>query len=190
MTNRFDHDVLTERLRHQLGIVRAAGIEVQDGVRILDLGCGEGNAVRALRAAGFDAWGCDISLRDSSVSRELIAAGFIRKIAATPYKLPFDDGEFDLIFSDEVLEHVMNYREFIAENRRVQRHGGTSVHIFPGPWTPIEMHTFVPLASVHRSYPWLLLWAGLGVRKESQEGLTAREVAKRNFTIFESYELR
>jgi len=174
------------RVKSQLGIIAAAGIQVPQGARILDLGCGEGNAVRALRAAGYDAWGCDIALWDTAGARELRAGGIIKEIPMDPFRLPFDDGEFDLVLSDEVLEHVMNYEDFIAENRRVQKVGGASLHIFPGPWTPIEMHTYVPLASVHRSYPWLLVWALLGVRNEFQAGLGAREVARRNFDYLRS----
>lgn len=90
----------------------------------------------------------------------------------TPDRLPFDDGEFTLILSDEVLKHVMDYEEFVAESHRVQTPGGMSLHIFPGRWTPLEGHLFVPLASVHRSYPWLLLWARLGVRNSSRRAST------------------
>ena len=172
---------LTPRLKTQLGVLAAAGIRIPDGARILDLGCGEGNAVRALRDAGFDAWGCDVSLWDTTRSRELRDAGLIKAIPMQPYRLPFGDAEFDLVLSDEVLEHVMDYGDFIAENRRVQKSGGLSLHILPGRWTPIEMHTFVPLASVYRSYPWLLIWAALGIRNEFQHGIGAREVARRNF---------
>jgi SAM-dependent methyltransferase len=181
-----NQNALTPRLKHQLGLIQAAGITIPDGARVLDLGCGEGESVRALRAAGFDAWGCDIGLRDTPGSRELIAAGFVKEIPMQPYRLPFNDGEFHLVLSNEVLEHVMNYPDFIAENRRVQKRGGVSLHIFPGPWTPIEMHTNVPLATMHRSYAWLLLWAVLGVRNEFQRGLGAREVARRNHEYLRS----
>jgi hypothetical protein len=75
----------------------------------------------------------------------------------------------------------MNYEEFIAENHRVQKRDGISLHIFPGPWTPLELHLYVPLATVHRSYPWLLLWAFLGIRNEHQKGQGFREVASFNW---------
>ena len=98
-----------------------------------------------------------------------------------PYRLPFDDGQFDIVMSSEVLEHVMNYPDFIAENRRVLSAKGLAMHIFPGRWMPIEMHVKVPLACVHRSYPWLLLWAMLGIRNEFQKGKGYREVARLNY---------
>jgi ubiquinone/menaquinone biosynthesis C-methylase UbiE len=176
-----DYSRLSRRIGHQLQIVEKMGIRIQPGASILDLGCGEGNTVRALRELGFDAWGCDIELWDSPGSNELKEKGWIRKIPMDPYRLPFDDKQFDLILTSEVLEHVMNYDDFIAENHRVQKDNGLSMHIFPGRYTPIEMHVFVPLASVHRSYPWLYLWALLGVRNEFQKGKPAKEVAQINW---------
>jgi ubiquinone/menaquinone biosynthesis C-methylase UbiE len=143
--------------------------------------------VRALREAGFDAWGCDIELWDSPRSNELKAKGWIKKIPMDPYRLPFEDNQFDLILTSEVLEHVMNYEDFIAENHRVQKDNGLSMHIFPGRYTPIEMHVYVPFASVHRSYPWLYLWALLGVRNEYQKGKPAREVARINWSYLREH---
>ncbi len=176
-----DDDELPYRLRHQLGIVRQLGFSPSLGARILDLGCGEGATVRALRSAGYDASGCDTVLRDTSEAEEMIASGYVKQIPATPYRLPFDDAEFDLVLSDEVLEHVQNYEDFVAESHRVQKPGGMALHIFPGRWTPLEGHLYVPLASVHRSYPWLLLWARLGVRNQYQRGEHYRDVARFNW---------
>lgn len=176
-----DRTRLSRRVNHQLRIVESAGFELKPGTAILDLGCGEGNTVRLLREAGFDAWGCDIQIWPSASSDELKRLGWIREIPLDPYRLPFDDQQFDLILSSEVLEHVMHYEDFIAESRRVLKDTGMSMHIFPGRYTPIEMHVYVPLASVHRSYPWLYLWALLGVRNEYQKGKRPSEVAKLNW---------
>jgi SAM-dependent methyltransferase len=172
---------LTPRVRHQLRVLQDSGFRVAPGAHILDLGCGEGNAVRALRAAGYDACGCDVHLWDTPRSRELVEAGHLKKVPRQPYRLPWEDEEFDVILSDEVLEHVMNYEDFIAEGHRVQKPGGVALHIFPGPWTPLELHLCVPLATVHRSYPWLLLWAFVGIRNEFQKGQGFREVARFNW---------
>lgn len=179
---RITDDELPYRVRHQLRIVRQMGLVLPPGARICDLGCGEGATVRALRAAGYDAWGCETVLRDTAGADELFAAGHVKQISMAPYRLPFDDAEFDLVLTDEVLEHVMNYQDFVAESHRVLRPGGMAVHIFPGRWTPLEGHLWVPLASVHRSYPWLLLWAWLGVRNQFQEGEHYRDVAQFNWT--------
>jgi SAM-dependent methyltransferase len=169
------------RIRHQLAIVRDLGFALRPDARILDLGCGEGRTVRALRSAGYDASGCETVLRDTPAAAEMVAAGYVDPIPMAPYRLPYDDAEFDLILSSEVLEHVMNYEDVVAETHRVLKPGGMCVHIFPGRWMPIEGHLFVPLATVHRSYPWLLLWAWLGVRNGFQKGEHYRDVARFNW---------
>lgn len=176
-----DRTRLSRRVNHQLRVVESAGFELKPGMAILDFGCGEGNTVRMLREAGFDAWGCDIKLWDSPPCQELKQQGYVKEIPLDPYRLPFDDKQFDLILSSEVLEHVMNYEDMVAESRRVLKDSGMAMHIFPGPYTPIEMHVYVPLASVHRSYPWLYLWALLGVRNEYQKGKRPGEVARLNW---------
>ncbi|MFZ4854807.1 MAG: methyltransferase domain-containing protein [Desulfuromonadaceae bacterium] len=43
-------------------------------------------------------------------------------------KLPFSDGEFDLVYSNAVLEHFEQPREAIEESFRVLMPGGTAVH--------------------------------------------------------------
>ena len=45
----------------------------------------------------------------------------------------------------------------------------------------IEGHVYVPLASIFRPYWWLLLWAWLGVRKDSQRGWTPEKAARHNY---------
>ena len=142
------------------------------GASILDFGCGKGALVYALCAAGFDARGCDFSaeLGDGDRLREIL----------DPYRLPFDDACFDCVVSDEVFEHVQDYPAALWEIRRVLRAGGVSLHLFPGPYTPIEPHIFVPLASIIHSEWWLALWARLGIRNQYQRGKPAPEVVRLN----------
>lgn len=68
----------------------------------------------------------------------------------------------------------------LTEIRRVLRPGGVSLHLFPGPYTPLELHTLVPLATVIQSRWWLAFWARVGVRNEFQQGKSASEVTDRN----------
>jgi ubiquinone/menaquinone biosynthesis C-methylase UbiE len=61
--------------------------------------------------------------------------------------LPFGDGQFDVVHSSAVLEHVgaaQNQRRFVAELTRVARR---AVFITtPNRWFPVEFHTQLPLA--------------------------------------------
>jgi hypothetical protein len=70
----------------------------------------------------------------------------VRFVAGNGKALPFSDGEFDVVHSAAVLEHVGSQEEqvrFIAELWRVARRG-----IFlttPNRWFPVEVHTSIPL---------------------------------------------
>ena len=61
-------------------------------------------------------------------------------------ELPFEDGSFDYVFSNAVIEHVggpERARAMLAESRRVARRG--AFHTTPDRWFPIETHTQLPL---------------------------------------------
>lgn len=164
------------------------------GARLLDFGCGAGNLVRAALARGIDAYGCDIDFSRKWTTEaelaDLLSTGRVRQIEGAnenespetgePYRLPFDDGFFDVIISDTVLEHVRNYPEMISEFSRVLKPGGLMMHIFPARFRLVEPHVFVPLASFFTPRWWLRAWAALGVRNEYQRHFTARETAEFN----------
>ena len=61
---------------------------------------------------------------------------------------PFPDGQFDVVFSNQVLEHVADIANFLRESRRVLHPHGTAIHVFPTRRMVVEPHLFIPL--VHR----------------------------------------
>lgn len=162
------------------------GFTIQPNMKVLDFGAGEGELVAFARAQGFDAYGCDLYDREYSYTldrdRTAIALrdeGRLRPIG-TPYQLPFEDSSIDVVISDQVFEHVLNYPQAIEELHRVMRVGGVFLHAFPSRYQLIEPHIFVPLSSIFRPRWWLWLWALLGVRNQFQHGLSAREVIEKN----------
>ncbi len=58
---------------------------------------------------------------------------------------PFETGFFDVVVSNQVLEHVSDIEAFCSESFRVLRPGGVAVHIFPTRRMLLEPHLFVPL---------------------------------------------
>lgn len=149
---------------------------------ILDLGCGAGALVESLRSRGFDACGCDLpSPAGPDFAASLATKGYLRPIEIQPYRLPFEDNRFDYVISSQVLEHVMDYESTFREIHRVLKPGGISLHTFPSRYVLIEPHTFVPLASVIKSRPWLRLWALLGIRNHYQTGKSSQEAARLNY---------
>jgi SAM-dependent methyltransferase len=55
-------------------------------------------------------------------------------------RLPFPDAVFDVVFSHEVLEHVADDRDCVAEMVRVTRPGGHIVIFVPNRLYPFETH--------------------------------------------------
>ena len=166
----------------QLEMWQRIGCPPSRQTRILDFGCGAGERVDELRRLGYQAFGCDVLLPPRPVGQLLddIRHGVIRPIGLSPYRVPFEDDSFDLVFSVTVFEHVQDYDSALAEIRRVLKPGGVAVHVFPPPWKFLETHVFVPYASVFRPWWWLYLWALLGVRNRFQRGYSARQTADVN----------
>ncbi|HUA07058.1 MAG TPA: class I SAM-dependent methyltransferase [Solirubrobacteraceae bacterium] len=85
----------------------------------LDVGCAEGFFMSALHdARGAEMWGIDLS--DRAVAVASSRYGF-PVAAAQAIALPFADGAFDLVYSTEVIEHVLDPAAMLAEMRRVSR---------------------------------------------------------------------
>jgi SAM-dependent methyltransferase len=105
------------------------------GARVLDVGCGA-LGLRGLEPA-LDITGVDLAERPG------YPGPFVRADAAAG--LPFADGEFDLVYSSSVIEHVPPARRaaFAAELRRVGR--GWLVQT-PARSFPLEPHSLLPFA--------------------------------------------
>jgi SAM-dependent methyltransferase len=151
------HDALTEadmqRFRMNptlLAQLRAhAGSRAPGPVRILDWGRGRGRAVAFLRQEGFEAFGVDIDRAVLRNGHELFRArGFDPERLLRPLDDigAFGDGTFDIVFSEETLEHVANLAQVARESFRLLRPGGLAVHSFPGSRWLVEPHVHMPLA--------------------------------------------
>jgi len=162
-------------------------------LRVLDFGCGQGSHVRLLRAAGVECVGADVFYGghdwDDPELAELLAAGIVHRI---PYggSLPFPDASFDVVFTDQVLEHVEDLAAVMKDLDRVLRRGGRMYHHFPTLETLREAHLGMPL--LHRLPPGRARWRyvltlrrlGLGTYKD---GLPAEEWTSRGLDWLDRY---
>ena len=90
------------RRRRLMKLLRLAA--VPEGARILEAGCGEGKDVlQFLTGRGYELWAADILER--ALPWEDVS--FVRADAA---ELPFADGEFDLVITVGLLEHIEPHR--------------------------------------------------------------------------------
>jgi len=118
-------------------------------IRVLDWGCGRGQTVIQLLQLGIDAYGVDIDPEPISNGSPVMAElGFEpqkRLLCINPdCKIPFDDGFFHIILSDQVFEHVSDLPALAQELSRVTCPGGLGLHFFPSQYCIVEPHLLIP----------------------------------------------
>ena len=86
--------------------------------KILDLGCGAGTSAEFFKKIlpGAQWIGLDVEESPEAVARKKTGAEFH---TFDGVNIPFDDNSFDLIFSNQVLEHVRHPIKLLKEARRV-----------------------------------------------------------------------
>ena len=107
-----------------------------EGSRILDIGCGVGAYVRAFRQRTDVVVGVDIDedrVREGGRTTPNL-------MLAVGESLPFRAGAFDVVLLNEVIEHVANDGQTLAEACRVTRTGGTIFIYAPNRLFPFETH--------------------------------------------------
>lgn len=108
-----------------------------DDKRVLEAGCGNG-----LYASRFiERFDAHVQAFDIEESRIREAKSFVpNAIVARGERLPYPDRYFDVVFSNEVIEHVDDDSTFAAELVRVTRTGGRIAIFCPNRWYPVEQH--------------------------------------------------
>ncbi|MGB8275239.1 MAG: methyltransferase domain-containing protein [Alphaproteobacteria bacterium] len=116
------------------------------GCRVLDVGAGAGVIARELaRAVGPTG-------RVTAVDRVAVDVGdqAVRFVKIDGVGLPFGRGEFDIVVSNHVIEHVGDRDEqlmHLAEIKRILRPGGLLYLAAPNRWAFVEPHYRLPLLS-------------------------------------------
>ncbi|MCR3750130.1 class I SAM-dependent methyltransferase [Lentzea californiensis] len=112
-------------------MVTSAGL--RGGQRVLDVGCGTGNLLRASgrRHRDVELFGVDPDLKMlARAERKLRRAGLRAKLdKGFAQELAFPDASFDVVFSSLMLHHLdtPSKDEMLTEVRRVLRPGGVLV---------------------------------------------------------------
>ena len=143
---------------------------------VLDLGCGAGKTLSHLLDSGLDLYGYDlVSGEDEYADDRRVRllphfgdryASHI-KVTQSERDIPFADESFDVVYANQVFEHVRFLDRMVAECARVLRPGGVLLANFPLATYPIEGHLRVPFAHWLPPGPlrvrYLQLWRILGV---------------------------
>lgn len=110
--------------------------------RLLELGAGTGQQAKYLADLGYQVSAIDLpssSYKDARVFPIIDYNG---------EKIPAPKEEFDVVFSSNVLEHVISIDAVLAETYRVLKPGALAVHIIPSPTCRIW--------SIPAHYVWLM----------------------------------
>jgi len=101
--------------------------------KVLDIGCGRGQLLRAFRQSGCDVTGTEFSDDACRFAREVlklpVRVGLLKE-------LNFPDNSFDVVVMWHVLEHVSDPRPTIAEVARILRPGGIFLVAVPNFGSP------------------------------------------------------
>lgn len=109
--------------------------------RVLENGCGVGQYVEKLAGQAGEVIGLEYDFERAAQARERVKAlPKVRILCAAGEELPFPEGSFSLILSHEVLEHVLDDRQAVAEMVRVLEPGGRMIVFAPNRGYPFETH--------------------------------------------------
>ncbi len=109
-------------------------LRLEDGDRVLDLGCGVGrHVITTYTLKNVQSVGVDLCLDDLKTAKQRYEEEFVEPenkaksfglSVGNALSLPFADNCFDKIICSEVLEHIPDYKSALKEIRRILKPGG------------------------------------------------------------------
>lgn len=95
--------------------------------QVLELGAGTGQQAKYLSNEGYSVFAIDLpssSYKDSQIFK-------IKEYDGK--NIPAENEKFDVVFSSNVLEHVVEIDDVLQETHRVLKKNGITIHIIPSP---------------------------------------------------------
>ena len=137
-------------------------VRPKTGDRILDVGCGRGEIVKACGIAGAEAVGMDYSSDATMIAQGFVGQGRIFRASGT--HLPFATNSFDCVIMLQFVEHLdeTDMVSCLAEVRRVLRPKGRLLILTDNPW-----HDHYE--AFRRLYRWLRYHESLKAPKTNEE---------------------
>ena len=127
---------------------------------VLDNGCGPGVYLHAFEPFSQRRIGLEIE-HERAVEAIPHSEGVTQGVGEY---LPFATDSFDLILSNEVIEHVVDDRLCLSEMVRVTKPGGHIVIFCPNRWYPVEQHGIYWRGEYHFGNKWGVNYLPNGLR--------------------------
>jgi len=121
--------------QRRLAMIQKAAGERING-RFLEIGCGIGLYLEYLIPLGCEVFGTEYDFSRAMEAKERTES----VLCAAGENLPFPDNSFDLILSNEVIEHVIDDQKAVQEMVRALQPGGRMIVFCPNRWYPVETH--------------------------------------------------
>lgn len=116
------------------------------GQRVLEIGGGNGCQASLIAATGAEVKSLDVAH---------VPPGTTAYFPVELYdgrSIPFPSASFDRVFSSNVLEHIVDLEDSLAETRRVLKDDGLAIHVLPTPswrwWTSISYYPYLAKRAV------------------------------------------
>jgi SAM-dependent methyltransferase len=127
---------VSARTRRRRAALFSRRLAPRPGQRLVDVGCGE---------LGVAAFVTDLELTGvDRVPRPGYEAAGRRFVQADARDLPFGDGEFDIAYSNSLIEHVVEPEDRERVAREIRRVGKRYFVQTPNRWFPVEPHALLP----------------------------------------------
>jgi 2-polyprenyl-3-methyl-5-hydroxy-6-metoxy-1,4-benzoquinol methylase len=144
---------------------------LKPGDRILEIGCGIGTIVCELAGQSHDVRGTDISQVAIEYGRTKYPG--VRLDVLPAEELPYENGEFDVVLSFDLFEHIARIDRHVAEVRRVLKPGGHYLFQTPNKWSNAIFETLS-----HKTLKWRRVHPSLHT-----PGQLRRRLAKHGFEV-------
>jgi len=113
---------------------------------VLDYGCGSGQILEEGRKAGLEIYGAEVFYEGGNTRAEIEKQGWLGTVVREIENgiIPFENNFFDLVTSNQVLEHVEDLDAVLYEIHRVLKPGGAFLCMFPTRERIREGHCGIP----------------------------------------------
>lgn len=151
-----------EQTAQRLNRLRSLGYPIDvSGCTVVDFGCGYGGASCYLAELGArSVIGLDINPKFLSLGEEFAhkrgLAKSVRFLRSHDHQLPLEPDSVDWIYTEHVMEHLMEPSSILAEFRRILRTCGRAVICFGPPWYHphgIHLWEIFPAPGNHLLFP-------------------------------------